>query len=238
MTDNYTVEALRDRLYGMAEENYKEFNQKLLPGVEHVIGIRLPALRKLAKETAKGDFRRYLDEAEKKIGQDSLHEEIMLQGLVLGYTRMEREERKKYLDAFVPKIQNWAVCDSCVTAYKFMEKEPDYWFQYLGKFRHSEEEFELRFMIVSMMSHFIDEKHIDEILSCCGEMSHEGYYARMGNAWALSVCYVKFPEKTRDFLEHDTLDDFTHNKAIQKIRESYRVSRKEKDELNLLKRKG
>ena len=95
MTDNYTVEALRDRLYGMAEENYKEFNQKLLPGVEHVIGIRLPALRKLAKETAKGDFRRYLDEAEKKIGQDSLHEEIMLQGLVLGYARMEREERKK-----------------------------------------------------------------------------------------------------------------------------------------------
>ena len=118
-----------------------------------------------------------------------------------------------------------------------MEKEPEYWFDYLRKFRNSTEEFELRFMIVAMMSHFVEDAHIDEILRYCNEIRHDGYYTKMGTAWTVQVCYVKFPEKTRHFLETDKMDDFTHNKAIQKIRESYRVSREEKEELNLLKRR-
>lgn len=232
-----TVENIREKLYELAETDYKEFNKKLLPGVENIIGIRLPAMRSLAKETAKGDFRSYLDEAREKITLDSMHEEIMMQGLVIGYAKMDRGERKARLDEFVPKIQNWAVCDSCVTGYKFMEKEPEYWFDYLRGYQNSKEEFELRFMIVSMMAHFVDEEHIDEILKICENTRHEGYYTKMGAAWALQVCYVKFPEKTRALLKHNEMDYFTHNKAIQKIRESYRVSKEEKEELNRLKRK-
>ena len=102
------TEEIKIRLYELAEEKYREFNQKLLPGVEHVLGVRLPLLRKLAKETAKGDFRAYLSEAQKKISRDSIHEEIMVQGLVIGYAKMEREEYRKYLDEFVPKITNWS----------------------------------------------------------------------------------------------------------------------------------
>lgn len=229
-------EKFREKLYGLAETDYKEFNQKLLPGVRHVLGIRLPALRKLAKEIAKEDFRTYLDTALDELDQDSFHEEIMLTGLVIGAAKMDREERRRYLDRFVPHIQNWAVCDSCVNSYKFMKKEPDYWFPYLLGYRDSKEEFELRYMIVAMMSHFVDEEHIDEILRLCNEIRHEGYYTKMGVAWAIQVCYVKFPEKTRALLENDDMDQFTHNKALQKIRESYRVSREEKEELKLLKR--
>ena len=88
-----TVSEIKERLLSLAEDDYKEFNQKLLPGVEHVLGVRLPAMRKLAKEAAKGDFRSYLNEARKAVGPDSLHEEIMMQGLVIGYAKMEREER-------------------------------------------------------------------------------------------------------------------------------------------------
>ena len=231
------TEEIKKGLYALAETEYKEFNQKLLPGTENVIGIRLPALRKLAKEIAKKEFREYLDECREMTLENAFHEEIMLQGMVLGYAKMDREERRRYLDEFVPKIANWAVCDSCVTGYKFMEKEPEYWFDYLQKFRDSKKEFELRFMIVAMMSHFVDEEHIGEILQYCGQIRNDGYYTKMGVAWTVQVCYVKFPEKTRRFLENDTMDDFTHNKAIQKIRESYRVSREEKEELNRLKRK-
>lgn len=118
-----------------------------------------------------------------------------------------------------------------------MEKEPEYWFDYLRGYQNSKEEFELRFMIVSMMAHFVDEEYIDEILKICENTRHDGYYTKMGAAWAIQACYVKFPEKTRMLLEHNEMDDFTHNKAIQKIRESYRVSREEKEELNRLKRK-
>ena len=196
----------------------------------------LPALRKIAKETAKSNYSEYLNEAGTMLGEASYHEEFMVWGLVIAYIKADRSEVERHLDEFVPKINNWAVCDSCVTSYKFMQKESDFWFDYVKKYAESKNEFELRFMIVSLMSHFLDKEHIDEILTICGKIDHDGYYVKMGNAWALSVCYVKFPEKTRAFLEKDTLDDFTHNKAIQKIRESYRVSKEEKEQLTCLKR--
>lgn len=233
-----TTEEIRTKLYNLAEEDYKVFNQKLLPGVDEdkVLGVRLPALRRLAREIAKEDFQSYLAEAETEIGDDSLHEEIMLQGLVIGYVNAERDEYRKYLDGFVPKITNWAVCDSCVNGFKFMRKDSDYWFDYLKSYRDSSREFDIRFMIIAMMSHFIDDAHIEEILNICNTIHNDGYYAKMGMAWTLQVCYVKYPGETRALLEKNDLDDFTHNKAIQKIRESRRVSRREKEELNRLKR--
>ena len=231
------IEEITAKLYDLTEEDFRVFNSKLLPGVTRILGVRLPAMRKLAKKTAKGDFRSYLEEAHEKITADSIHEEIMMQGLVIGYAKMERDEYRKYLDEFVPKISNWSVCDSCVNDFKFMRNDPEYWFDYLKIYRDSKEEFELRFMIVAMMNHFVDEDHIDEILSICNEIHHDGYYVKMAVAWTLQVCYVKFPEKTSRLLENNGMDDFTHNKAIQKIRESYQVSREEKEELGRLKRK-
>lgn len=231
------IEEITAKLYDLTEEDFRVFNSKLLPGVTRILGVRLPAMRKLAKKTAKGDFRSYLEEAHEKITSDSIHEEIMMLGLVIGYAKMERDEYRKYLDEFVPKISNWSVCDSCVNGFKFMRNDPEYWFDYLKIYRDSKEEFELRFMIVAMMNHFVDEDHIDEILSICNEIHHDGYYVKMAVAWTLQVCYVKFPEKTSRLLENNGMDDFTHNKAIQKIRESYQVSREEKEELGRLKRK-
>lgn len=230
------VQEIREQLFQLSEESYKDFNRNIVPGEERMIGVRLPALRKLARETAKSSGREYLDEAAEAMGPDSLHEEIMLYGMVLGYTKMEKEERAERLDRFVPLIRTWAICDTCVTGYKFMEKEPDYWFDYLKRYETSDKEFDLRFMIISMLSHFIDDRHIDEVLRLCGSICNDGYYTKMGVAWTVSVCYVKYPEKTRKFLESGVMDEFTHNKSIQKIRESYRVSREEKEELKKLKK--
>lgn len=230
------VQEIREQLFQLSEESYKDFNRNIVPGEERMIGVRLPALRKLARETAKSSGREYLDEAAEAMGPDSLHEEIMLYGMVLGYTKMEKEERAERLDRFVPLIRTWAICDTCVTGYKFMEKEPDYWFDYLKRYETSDKEFDLRFMIISMLSHFIDDRHIDEVLRLCGYIRNDGYYTKMGVAWTVSVCYVKYPEKTRKLLESGVMDEFTHNKSIQKIRESYRVSREEKEELKKLKK--
>ena len=222
----------------IAEEDYKKFNENLLPGTEHVLGVRMPKLRTLAKEVAKEDFRTYLDEAHEKISADqsSYHEEIMLEGLVIAYAKMELEERFFYLDRFVPKIHNWAVCDCCSNTYKFMEKYQEESFAYIDKYLHSQREYELRFGIVSLLDHFMNDTYIDQVLANCECTRHEGYYVKMAVAWTLSICYVKYPAKTRMLLEKNTMDDFTHNKTIQKIRESYRVSKEEKEELKKLKR--
>ena len=232
------IAEIKKRLEQIAEEDYKKFNENLLPGTEHVLGVRMPKLRTLAKEVAKEDFRTYLDEAHEKISVDqgSYHEEIMLEGLVIAYAKMELEERFFYLDRFVPKIHNWAVCDCCSNTYKFMEKYQEESFAYIDKYLHSQREYELRFGIVSLLEHFMNDTYIDQVLAICECTRHEGYYVKMAVAWTLSICYVKYPAKTRMFLEKNTMDDFTHNKTIQKIRESYRVSKEVKEELKKLKR--
>lgn len=232
------IENIRMRLEQLSEKDYKKFNENLLPGTEHVLGVRMPKLRTLAKKVAKEDFRTYLDEAHEKISADqgSYHEEIMLEGLVIAYAKMELEERFFYLDRFVPKIHNWAVCDCCSNTYKFMEKYQEESFAYIDKYLHSQREYELRFGIVSLLEHFMNDTYIDQVLAICERTRHEGYYVKMAVAWTLSICYVKYPAKTRMLLEKNTMDDFTHNKTIQKIRESYRVSREEKEELKSWKR--
>lgn len=232
------IAEIKMRLEQIAEEDYKKFNENLLPGTEHVLGVRMPKLRTLAKEVAKEDFRTYLDEAHEKISADqgSYHEEIMLEGLVIAYAKMELEERFFYLDRFVPKIHNWAVCDCCSNTYKFMEKYQEESFAYIDKYLHSQREYELRFGIVSLLDHFMNDTYIDQVLAICECTRHEGYYVKMAVAWTLSICYVKYPAKTRMLLEKNTMDDFTYNKTIQKIRESYRVSKEEKEELKKLKR--
>ena len=230
------IKEIREELDQLGEESYKQFNQKLIPGTDHVIGVRMPALRKLAKGIAKTDSKQYLEEAQTEIDERSAHEEIMLYGLVLGYAKMSTEQRMQALDMFVPKIHNWAVCDCCSNTYKFMEKYQEESFAYLETYLHSQREYELRFGIVSLLDHFINDSYIDRVLSICEHTRHEGYYVKMAVAWAVSVCYVKFPIQTKRLLLANEMDDFTHNKAIQKIRESYRVSREEKVELNRLKR--
>lgn len=226
------IEEIRKKLYSLADADYKVFNDKLIPGTDNAIGIRLPKLREIAKEIAKGDFRTYLFEAE-----NTTHEEVMLQGLVIGYAEMDLDECFSYLDQFVPKIYNWAICDSCCMTYCFMKKFQEESFAYLQKYLNSDREFEIRFGVVSLLDHFVNETYIDEVLEICGRIRHDGYYVKMAVAWAVSVCYVKFPKKTKVFLLENTMDDFTHNKSIQKIRESYRVSKEEKELLNQLKRK-
>lgn len=230
-------ESIQKELHFLADEKYRDFSRKLIPGTDYILGVPIPVLRKFAKKTAQTDFRPFLYDALKNNEKNSSHEEILFLGLLLGYVQMDVEEREKCLNLFVPKIHNWAQCDSCTAAFRFMREKPDYWFSYLETYQTSTEEFTLRFMIVSMMTHFMDENHIDKILNCCKGIHHDGYYVKMGNAWAVSMCYLSFPEKTKNFLEGGHLDYFTHNKAIQKIRESRKVSPEEKEMLNKLKRK-
>ena len=87
----------------------------------------------------------------------------------------------------------------------------------------STQEYEIRFAVVCLLDFFINETYIEQVLDLLLQVHHEGYYVKMAVAWAISVCYVKFPKKQKVVFEENLLDDFTHNKSIQKIRESYRV---------------
>ena len=236
------IEDVRKKLFALTDEDFKAFNEKLVPGTGETIGVRVPKVRELARELAKEDAEGFLNEMEAADGDSFYQEERMLQGMVIGYAKLSLAERFRRLDAWVPRINSWAVCDCGNSTLKFMKKYPEECFAYVCKYLESEREYEVRFAAVTLMEHFVTEDFIDRLLEIYRKVGHEGYYVKMGVAWAVSVCYVKFPEKTRVLLEKESeeaggLPDWTHNKTIQKIRESRRVSPEEKEALNRLKRK-
>lgn len=220
------------RLHNLAESDYKEFNLKIVPTKKEVLGVRLPALRKLAKEIAKDGWRRFLQEAE-----DDIYEEQMLQGLVVAYIKTDFSEHLRLIAEFVPKIENWAVCDSVCGTMKFVKKHREEFLHFLQPYLTSDKEFELRFGVVMLMNYYLDEKYIDTVLQIYDGINSEKYYVQMAVAWGISVCFVKFQEQTMDYLWNNSLDDFTYNKSLQKITESLRVDRKTKEIIKSMKRK-
>lgn len=228
-----TNEEIKIHLYELADKEYQEFSKSLIPGCGNMIGVRLPKLRTFAKEIAKGDFKSYLADA----GDDTI-EEVMLQGMVIGYSKCSIEEKLEYARTFIPKINNWSVNDSFCSGFKCTVKNRERVFEFLLNYVASEREFEQRVVAVMLMDYFLTEEYIDRVLEVLDMLKNDGYYTKMGVAWAIATAYAKFPEKTYKYLTgKNSLDDFTFNKSIQKMIESYRVSSEDKEKLKKLKKK-
>lgn len=225
----FSNEEIKERLIVLADENYQVFSSSLVPGCNNMIGCRIPRLRDFAKEIANTDFRSYLDNA-----SDDLFEETMLQGFVIGYAKMDLEERLQYAKQFIPKIKDWSVNDGFCATFKAAKKERERVWEFLLPYAKSNKEFEVRVAAVMYMNYFLTEEYIDRVLKTLFDMKQDDYYAMMGIAWALATAYAKFPKETDKALEWDW-SKATLNKAIQKMCESYRVS--EEDKVKLRKRK-
>lgn len=223
---------VRRKIFELADSDYKEFHSKLCPNTNNIVGVRVPILRNYAKELSKGDFIEYLENAE-----NDYYEEIMLQGMIIGIAKMDIEERLKYIKKFIPKIDNWAICDTFCAGLKFVNRNREIVWQFLQKYINSKKEFELRFAIVMILDFYITDEYISDVINILDSIKHEGYYVKMAVAWAISIAYIKYPKITMKYLENNKLDDFTYNKALQKIIESYRVSNEEKEILKKMKKK-
>lgn len=237
MKEIYRIDGktIPEHLLLMATEGNKPFTQALHPGIDHVLGIRIPALRQLARRIAADDWQLYLRTAD-----THYMEERMLQGMVIGCLRMtDVEEYLSLVAQFVPIINSWSVCDTFDFCGKqrFVDQHTERVWEFLEQWIRSDREYEVRFGVVMMMSHYINEAYIERVLSWMNRIDHEGYYVKMAVAWALSVCYVKFPGPTLQLLRANRLDDFTYHKALQKIIESYRVSREDKEMIRGMRRK-
>lgn len=222
-------EEIRKTIFALADEKYKEFHGGLCPNTNNIVGVRVPVLRNYAKDLAKQDWKTYLENA-----QDEYYEEVMLQGMVIGLAKMPIQEKLQQIKKFVPKIDNWAVCDVSCAGFKVKEKE-QLW-EFIKTYQNSKKEFELRFMIVMMLDHFVEEKYVQSIFATIDTIKNDEYYVQMAVAWLLSVLYVKFPKETLVYLKRTNIDNFTFNKAIQKMIESYRVNKEDKEMLRKLKR--
>ena len=217
-----TTESVRKELKTLEDPAYREFHSSLIPGADNILGVRIPQLRIMAKGLAKKEGWRTFVEAT----DTQYYEETMLQGMIIGLAKMELEERIHYIRLFVPRINNWAVCDIFSGELKktAVGKGKETVWQFIQPYLKSKEEYEIRFGIV-MLFHYVDEDHIDSLLEYADLFTHEAYYARMAMAWMISICFIKFPDKTMKYLKRSKLDNWTYNKSLQKIIESLRVDK-------------
>ena len=225
-------EKIREELLKLSEEKYREFSSRLIPGVDNILGVRLLYLRKIAKSIAKKDWREYL-----KSANNTYFEDVMLQGMVIGYVKDSNiEEILVYIKNFIPKINNWSVCDSFCSGLKITNKNKEIVWEFLKKYLSSEKEYEVRFAVVMLLNYYIDEEYIRKVLKELDKVNHDGYYVKMAVAWAVSMCYVKFEDITLEYLNNNNLDDFTYNKSLQKICESLKVDNERKALIKSMKR--
>ena len=245
-------QSIQERLYELADEEYRAFSQKLTPGKTNILGVRLPVLRKLAEEIAKEDWRAYLkeamedsiepqateqgNEAEASKKETSM-EEVLLQGMVIGKCKADIEEILCLTAAFIPKIDCWPVCDSFCTSLKITNNHRERVWEFLQPYLRSGKEYEIRFGVVMLLNYYILPEYAPSAFAHFDRIVHEGYYVKMAVAWAISIYFIKLPELALSYLRDNQLDDFTYNKALQKITESYRVEQDTKEMIRGMKRK-
>lgn len=223
--DQFSMASLLDQLYALGDEKYKAFNDSLIPGVEQAsIGVRLPKLREIAKELCRTQWQQFLTES----AGSRIHEVVLLRGLVIAGAPCSYETRLQLLAEFIPTIENWAVCDCVCSSFKSAKKHLPETMEFLAPYLRCREEFQLRFAVVMLMDYFVTPEYIDQVLEILKQIRHQGYYVNMAVAWALSVCFVKFRDQTLALLSQRILPPWVQNKAIQKCRESRRVTEADK----------
>lgn len=228
-----TPENIKDVLNGYVDVKFKEFTSSLIPGARPILGVRVPVLRQIAKEIAKGDWQAYLKDA-----SEDTYEEVAIKGFVIGYAKVDLEKLLPYVAEHIEKIDDWSLCDGFCSNLKIVAKHREAFLKFLLPYAKEDDEFKQRVVAVMLMTYYLTDEYIDMSLKVLDSLKNEKYYSKMAVAWAIATAWAKQREKTYVYMQegNNTLDDWTYNKAIQKMLESYRVSEEDKAMLRGMKR--
>ena len=215
------------KLTKLAEDNetYAEFNKRILNTEMPVIGVRVPDLRRLARELASDMSAAEISALLKE--KNESFDYVLLCGLLITHTRLDDQAAIDLTKQYLPRINSWAHIDV------FIEKKRRFtgesWWNFALKCLQSEAEFTVRYGVVSLMTNFLDEAHIDKVFVALRNITHDGYYVKMALAWLYATAAVQFFELTLAELENGHVDVWTRNKAYQKMRESRRFTPEQQD---------
>ena len=220
-----------NELQSLQDLNYRDFQAKLIPTIAQstIIGVRMPDLRKLAKK---------FDEKQAQIFMQDLphayYEENMLHSVLISNMK-NYDDCINQLERFLPFVDNWAVSD-CISP-KIFTKNTD---KLIGKIKlwaKSSHTYTVRVAICLLMKYFLDEKFKVEYLNVATQIKSEEYYVNMMVAWFFATALAKQWDDVIFVLEDNLLDEWTHNKTIQKARESFRITPEQKQYLKSLKKR-
>lgn len=231
--DSEVIKDIQSRLFELQDLEYRDFHAKLMPNIEYenIIGVRVPNVRALAKNYFK-------EEASKEFVKCLPHkyyEENNLHAFLLEQIK-DFNECVEAVDVFLPYVDNWATCDSCRP--KVFGKHLEELLPWIKKWLKSKNTYEVRFGIEMLMNFYLDDAFEEKYLIWVSEVKSEEYYIKMMIAWYFATALAKQYETTLSYIEEKKLSDWTHNKAIQKAVESYRITAQQKEYLRSLKVKN
>ena len=201
-------------------ESYAAFNQRIVNTKMPVIGVRVPDLRRLARELAPdmsaADISKLLT------AQNKSFDYVLLCGLLITHARLDDQTAIDLTKQYLPHVDSWAHIDI------FVEKKRRFageiWWDFALECLQNEAEFTVRYGIISLMTNFLDEANIDQVFAALRGIKHDGYYVKMALAWLYATAAVNFFELTLAELENGHIDAWTRNKSYQKMRESRRFT--------------
>ena len=218
---------IKQQLQALSEPKYKDFSAKLIPNTNNILGIRLPKLRNYAKtlyQNPNFDIDEFL-----KIQDAEYMEFIMLQGFLIGLKDSSVEEFLFDLTNFIPKIDNWAICDTvCASLKQTKDFQPEVW-KFLQQYLKSKKEYEIRFGAVMLLNYYITEDYLADTVNALIKIRTSDYYAQMAVAWALSICYTKFFEQSHALIKNSDLDYKILKMTVRKVCESLRPTKEQKE---------
>ena len=221
---------LQKKLYDLNNQKYRDMQIKIVPTVdaESVIGVRTPELKALAKDLLKtGEYKAFLKEL-----PHQFFEENQLQAFIISGIK-DLDECMEELENFLPYVDNWATCDQMSP--KIFKKHKDVLFSHIKEWLDSKKTYTVRFGIKMLMEHFLDADYDPKYPKMVSGLRSKEYYVNMMIAWYFATALAKQYESVVSFIEGKKLDDWTHNKAIQKSIESRRIPQEQKEYLRSLK---
>ncbi len=226
-------EEIRKRLFENQDIKYRDFSKSLcLTAKYEMIGVRTPIVRDIAKKFEVDNIEKYIFDKDIKY-----YEELLLRGFLIGNKNNNLENTFKYLKYYIPLIDSWGVCDGTCASLKITNKNVDEMWNFIQEYIKSNKEYEIRFAVVMYLNYYTKTKYLNKIFKQIEQIKNEEYYVKMAVAWFVAEAYANNREETLEYIKKSKLDNWTFNKAIQKIRESYRVTQEDKDMLNKMKRK-
>jgi 3-methyladenine DNA glycosylase AlkD len=223
-------EEILRRLFELQDLKYKEFTCKLMPTVNpaNVIGVRTPDLRKLAREFSKTpEASEFL-----KILPHAYYEENNLHGFLIETIR-DYDTAVAAVEEFLPYIDNWATCD--LISPKIFKKHLPELYEKIKVWLISGRTYTVRFGIGMLMRFYLDDDFQPEMLELVAVIRSDEYYVNMMIAWYFATALAKQNEASLPYIQEQRLEKWTHNKAIQKAIESYRIGDEAKAYLRMLK---
>ena len=229
------MEAIQSKLLSMQDKAYRDFNAKLIPTVDPklMIGIRTPLLRKFAKDLFKTEPKQaaaFMQTLPHRYFEENNLHAFLIENIKDFDTAITETER------FLPFIDNWATCDSFSP--KIFKKHHEEIYKKILIWIKSKHTYTIRYAIGLLLSNYLDEHFRPEMLELVSKIRSDEYYVNMMIAWYFSFALIKQYKTALPYIKNKKLDTFTHNKAIQKAIESYRIPKEVKELLRGMKVKN